>query len=77
MESHNYLGIYISKDSATAVCLGPHGKDTKVLGCFSVSIKDQEDANTQTLASLLAQGCAQRKLKFSEVAVALDCAVFM
>ncbi|MHC4580321.1 MAG: hypothetical protein ACYS14_02620 [Planctomycetota bacterium] len=77
MESHNYLGIYISKYNATAVCLGPHGKDTKVLGCFSVSIEDQEEANIQTLASLLAQGCAQRKLKFSEVAVALDCAVFM
>ena len=77
MESHNYLGIYISKDSATAVCLGPQGKDTKVLGCFSVSTEDQEEANTQTLASLLAQGCAERKLKFSEVAVALDCAMFM
>ena len=77
MESHNYLGIYISKDSATAVCLGPQGKDTKVLGCFSVSIEEKEEANTQTLASLLAQGCAERKLKFSEVAVALDCAMFM
>jgi len=77
VESHNYLGIYISSDSATAVCLGPQGKDTKVLGCFSVSIEDQEEANTQTLASLLAQGCAERKLKFSEVAVALDCAMFM
>ena len=77
MESHNYLGIYISSDSATAVCLGSQGKDTKVLGCFSVSIEDQEEANTQTLASLLAQGCAERKLKFSEVAVALDCAMFM
>ncbi len=77
MESHNYLGIYISKDSATAVCLGPRGKDTKVLGCFSVSIEEKEEANAQTLASLLAQGCAERKLKFSEVAVALDCAMFM
>ncbi len=77
MESRNYLGIYISRDTATAVCLGPHGKSGKVLGCFSVSIEDQEDANMQTLASLLAQGCAERKLKFSEVAVALDCAMFM
>ncbi|MBL7187816.1 MAG: hypothetical protein ISS70_15955 [Phycisphaerae bacterium] len=77
MESHNYLGIYISRDGATAVCLGPQGKDAKVLGCFSVSIEDQEEANMQVLASLLAQGCAERKLKFSEVAVALDCAMFM
>ena len=77
MESHNYLGIYISRDAATAVCLGPQGKGGKLLGCFSVSIEDQEEANIQTLASLLAQGCAERKLKFSEVAVALDCAMFM
>ncbi|MHC4744356.1 MAG: hypothetical protein ACYS8Z_20770 [Planctomycetota bacterium] len=77
MESHNQLGIYISRDTATAVCLGPQGKGGKVLGCFSVSIEGQEEANMQTLASLLAQGCAERKLKFSEVAVALDCAMFM
>lgn len=77
MESHNYLGIYISKDTATAVCLGPQGKGGKVLDCFSVSIEDREQANMQTLASLLAQGCTERKLKFSEVAVALDCAMFM
>ena len=77
MESHNYLGIYISRDTATAVCLGPQGKGGKVLDCFSVSIEDREQANMQTLASLLAQGCAERKLKFSEVAVALDCAMFM
>ncbi len=77
MEAHNFLGIYISKDTATAVCLGPQGKDGNLLGCFSVSIEDQEQANMRTLASLLAQGCAERKLKFSEVAVALDCAMFM
>lgn len=77
MESHNYLGIYISTHTATAVCLGPQGKGGNLLGCFSVSIKDQEQANVQTLASLLAQGCAERKLKFSEVSVALDCSMFM
>lgn len=77
MESHNHLGIYISKDTATAVCLAPQGKGSKILGCFSVSIEGQEEANIQTLASLLAQGCVERKLKFSEIAVALDCAMFM
>ncbi|UCE49558.1 MAG: hypothetical protein JSW47_05320 [Phycisphaerales bacterium] len=77
MESHNYLGIYISTDTATAVCLGPQGKGGNLLGCFSVSIEDKEQANMLTLASLLAQGCAEKKLKFSEVSVALDCAMFM
>jgi hypothetical protein len=59
------------------VCLDSQEKDGNVLGCFSVSVEEQEQASTQALASLIAQGCAERELKFSEVAVALDCAMFM
>ena len=77
MESQNYLGIYISRDTATVVCLDSQGKDRSVLGCFSVSVAEQEQANMQTLAGLIARGCAERELKFSEVAVALDCVMFM
>lgn len=77
MESQSYLGIYIDKDTATAVCLSARGKDARVLGCFSVSAADQEQPAVQTLASLVAQGCAEREWKFSDVAVALDCALFM
>ncbi len=77
MEPQNYLGIYISKDTATAVCLALVGKHGKVLGCFSVSVQEQEQAKPQVLAGLIARGCAERKLEFSEVAVALDCALFM
>ncbi len=77
MEYQNHLGIYMSKDTATAVCLDSRGKNGSVLGCFSVCVEEQEQANMQTLASLVAQGCADRELKFSEVAVALDCAMFM
>ncbi|MDH4239088.1 MAG: hypothetical protein OEW48_05965 [Phycisphaerae bacterium] len=77
MEAKNYLGIYLSKDAATVVCLGPQGKDRNVLGCFSVSVKEQTEQNHQELATLIAQGCAERELQFSEVAVALDCAMFM
>jgi cell division protein FtsL len=47
------------------------------LGCFSVSVEENEQANMQALAGLIAQGCAQRKWSYSEVAVALDCAIFM
>jgi hypothetical protein len=50
------------------------------LGCFSASVEGQEHPDspgTSALASLIAQGCAERGLKFSEVAVALDCAMFM
>ena len=77
MESQSYLGIYIDKDTATVVCLSARGKDARVMGCFSVSAAGQEQANVQTLASLIAQGCADREWKFSDVAVALDCALFM
>ena len=77
MEPQNYLGIYISRDTATAVCINPQGRGGKVLCCFSVSVEEQEQASPQALASLIAQGCAERNLGFSEVAVALDCAMFM
>ena len=77
MEGQNYLGIYLSKAAATVVCLKSQGRSYNVLGCFSVSAEGAEEQNPQVLAGLIAQGCAERELKFSEVAVALDCAMFM
>jgi len=77
VESQNYLGIYISKDTATVVSLALIGRNEKVLGCFSVSVEEQEQAKLQVLAGLIVRGCADRKLEFSEIAVALDCAMFM
>ena len=77
MESQNYLGIYISRKTATVVCLGPQKKDRDALKCFSVSVEGQEQQDMQALAGLIAQGCAKRNLKFSEIAVALDCSMFM
>ncbi|MHC4482041.1 MAG: type II secretion system protein GspL [Planctomycetota bacterium] len=81
MEAQNYLGIYLSKDSATVVCLGSQGRGGNVQGCFSVSVGEKEERNISAdmseLARLIAEGCAERGLEFSEVAVALDCAMFM
>ena len=77
MESQNYLGIYISRKTATVVCLGPQKKDGDVLKCFSVSVEGQQQEDMNALAGLIAQGCAERELKFSEITVALDCAMFM
>lgn len=77
MEARNYLGIYISKDKATIVCIGSGAGKRNILGCFSVSAEQEEQNQQQTLAALIAHGCAERKIKFSEVAVALDCAMFM
>ncbi len=47
MESQNYLGIYISTDTATVVCLALAGRHGKALGCFSVSVEKQEQAKLQ------------------------------
>ncbi len=74
MDGQNYLGIYLSKNEATVVCINSQGRDRKVLACFSVSLEQSEQ---QSIASLIAQGCAERNLTFSEVAVALDCKMFM
>jgi len=77
VESQHSLGIYLSKTTATVVCVSSSGRDGKIPGCFSVSVEEHDDANPQVLANLIARGCAERKLKFSKVAVALDCAMFM
>lgn len=77
MEGQNYLGIYLSNDSATVVCIDSRGRGANVLGCFSVSVRGQEEQSPQVLARLIAEGCAERELVFSEAAVALDCSMFM
>ncbi len=77
VEPQSYLGIYIGRNTATAVCLGSQGRDRTILGCFSVSTEQDEQPSPQALATLIAEGCAERQLKFAEVAVALDCAMFM
>jgi type II secretory pathway component PulL len=75
VESQNYLGIYIGRKTATAVCLGPQKKDGRNLKCFSVSVEEQQDM--QELVGLIAQGCTERNWKLSEATVALDCSMFM
>jgi hypothetical protein len=76
VESGNHLGIYWSKNKATVVCLTPPGRERKVLDCFAVSV-DSEEQGQQALADRVVQMCRQRKVKFTDVAVALDCASFM
>jgi hypothetical protein len=76
VEHQNYLGIYIGRNAATVVCLGPKKKDSSGVKCFSVSVEEQQQ-DMQALAGLIAQGCAERNFKFSEITVALDCSMFM
>jgi len=81
VEGQNYLGIYIAKDGATVVCIDARGKPKDIAGCFSVSLAEQREQNIAAdmseLARLIAQGCAERQLLFSDAAVALDCSLFM
>jgi Type II secretion system (T2SS), protein L len=77
VESQNRLGIYIGRDTATAVYFGAQAKEGGVPSRFGVSAEGQEQPGFLTLAGLIAQGCAERQWKFTDVAVALDCAMFM
>jgi hypothetical protein len=77
VELRNRLVIYLSRDKATVVCVGPQSDAGEFLDCFSVSATGPAERAWQMLATLIAQGCADRKLRFSEVVVALDCAMFM
>jgi hypothetical protein len=76
VESGNHLGIYWSKNKATVVCLAPPGRERKLLDCFSVSVEGQEQGQ-QALADRITQVCRERKIRFTEAAVALGCAAFM
>lgn len=82
MKEQNCLGIYVTEDSATVVCLRSGAGDRSVVACFTVAASQPapqgaEGQKLDELARLIAQGCAARDLKFTEVAVALDCAMFM
>lgn len=80
METRNYLGIYLGKESATVVCVGLQEQERKVLGCFSIQAEKTEGGSSpgvSAMANLIAQRCAEKGWQFSEIAVALDCAMFM
>lgn len=76
MQTGNQLGIYLRKDRATAVCLASQGRDRELLDCFSVTIEGEE-VNPRVLCDRIAFACGERKARFAEAAVALDCADFM
>lgn len=75
MQSGNQLGIYLRKDRATVVCVASQGRG-KLLDCFSVSIEGEE-LSMQVLCDRIASACGERKVRFTEAAVALDGAAFM
>ena len=52
MQPTNVLGIYLAKDHATVVCLAVQGRDRNFVGCFSVSIEQDEQPGYQVLAQV-------------------------
>jgi len=85
VEGQNYLGIYLSKASATAVCLSARSRDKKILDCFSVAVEKEQSSDTAEqsdigrLINLIAQRCAQKQALYQncEVVVSLDCGMYM
>jgi len=75
VQQQNHLGIFISQSGSTVVCISDEHK--KLLDCFSVSAQDRQQSGFNRLAELIAQQCQQRQLQFTDVAVALDCRLFL
>ena len=73
MESQSGLGIYVSKSRATVACLHRH----KVSACFSVTVPEESTDPVPDLLRQVAETCTEKRLKFSDVTVALDCTWFM
>jgi hypothetical protein len=73
VESQSGLGIYVNKSRATVVCLHRH----KVKECFSVTLSEESTDPVPDLMRQVAETCAEKRLTFSDVTVALDCTWFM
>lgn len=79
MEQTNCLGLYLSKDSATAVVLTGKGSHPEIAGCFTIAkaVSIEEDTVQSTsLAAQVAQRLATERLNYDEVTVSLDCALY-
>ncbi len=77
MQPKNVLGIYLAKDHAAVVCLTIDDRGRRVSACFSVSPDGAEQPAAQIIPQRIAALCAERKITFSETAVALDCGLFL
>ncbi|MBP8302564.1 MAG: hypothetical protein KBE04_00390 [Phycisphaerae bacterium] len=77
MHKQNTLGLYVSKGQATGVCVPAKGHTREAVGGFRVTVSAAEPEPFKALAAQIAQACADKKLRFSDTVVALDCALFM
>ncbi len=75
MQHQNCLGIYLAKDSATAVLLSGHGQKPAVLNCFRISTEPDAE-QIASLPSTIAQKVSARGFNVEQVSVAIDCTFF-
>lgn len=76
-KDQNQLGIYLGKNSATVLCPEMPQKVSGISESFSVAVEPQDEQNLQQLISLIAEKLAAKELVFSNVTVALGCAMFI
>ena len=85
MEQNKYLGIYIASDRATVVLTSKTGGKIELLEQFCVTAPPQEQNQQQQqrqgftfsqTAAQISAVCAEKRLFFSDVAVAIDCKLY-
>ena len=73
MEQKSCLGIYLSKDSATVALVSASSR--AVTKCFTVTAGN--DAEPSSLAAAISKQVAADNMKFADVAIAADCAMYI
>ena len=79
MEQTNCVGLYLSRDSATAVVLSLKGSHPEISGCFTIAKAPANEEDTEQsppLAAQVVQRLAAERLNYDEVTVSLDCALY-
>lgn len=79
MQNQGYLGIYLSRDKATVVCLDSAQPSAKLIDCLEISAQDQDESADSfvELADKIAQFCGKQEVDFAHIGVAMDCSLYM
>jgi len=76
VQQQNCLGIYLAKNSATAVLTAEQVDKIKILDCFTVATDPNQESNPAALAPLIAQQLSQKDHDIMQVYLAIDCAMY-
>jgi len=79
VEQNNCLGIHLSRNHATAVVLSGRSSHPEIVRCFSVRQEadgDIQDHENGSPAAQIAAKLASEGLRYGDVTVSLDCALY-